>query len=241
MDLLNDLLDVLDDGEVLETWIGLHWTAVVADVNGECRCGLASTLHGSHSGSPPVPDAGHLETRSGTELASLLKADGLTLRSVGMATVNALLPRYPESWSDQNAEDVIANHGEGRRVALVGRFPFVSRLEQRVGELFVFEKDPGEGEYSPEECPHIISSCDVVAITGMTLINHTLEGLLEMCAPDARVLILGPSTPLSPVLFEYGVSMLSGAVVTDIASVLRAVGQAATFRQVHREIGRAHV
>ena len=48
------------------------------------------------------------------------------------------------------------------------------------------------------------------------------------------VLVLGPSTPLSPLLFEYGVHLLSGSVVEDIEAVLQAVSQGANFRQVHQ-------
>jgi len=46
--------------------------------------------------------------------------------------------------------------------------------------------------------------------------------------------VLGPSTPLSPVLFDYGVDLLCGSIVTDIEPVLRAVRQGANFRQVHK-------
>jgi hypothetical protein len=75
---------------------------------------------------------------------------------------------------------------------------------------------------------------DVVAITGMTLINHTLERMLSLCPPEAFVLVLGPSTPLSPVLFTWGVNSLSGSVVMDVDDVVLAVSQGANFRQVHR-------
>jgi uncharacterized protein (DUF4213/DUF364 family) len=73
----------------------------------------------------------------------------------------------------------------------------------------------------------------VVAITGTSLINHTFEGLVQLCRPEAFVLVLGPSTPLSPLLFHYGVHALSGTVVDDVDEVLRYVEQGATFRQIH--------
>jgi uncharacterized protein (DUF4213/DUF364 family) len=80
----------------------------------------------------------------------------------------------------------------------------------------------------------VIPEAQVVAITGMTLLNHTFEELLSLCDPDAYVILLGPSVPLSPVLFDWGVDILCGSVVTAFDEVLAAVRQGANFRQVHR-------
>jgi uncharacterized protein (DUF4213/DUF364 family) len=71
-----------------------------------------------------------------------------------------------------------------------------------------------------------------VALTGSALINHTLDELLALCRRGSVVMILGPSTPLSPVLFSHGATIISGARVIDEAAVLRTVGQGATFQQV---------
>ncbi len=43
---------------------------------------------------------------------------------------------------------------------------------------------------------------------------------------------MGPSTPLSPVLLAHGVDIISGVQITDLASVIRTIGQGATFQQV---------
>ncbi len=64
------------------------------------------------------------------------------------------------------------------------------------------------------------------------MITGTLDGLLALCRPDALVMVLGPSTPLSPVLFAHGATLISGTRVVDEAAVLRTVGQGATFQQV---------
>jgi uncharacterized protein (DUF4213/DUF364 family) len=68
-------------------------------------------------------------------------------------------------------------------------------------------------------------------------LRHRVGALwvLALCRPKALVLVLGPSTPLSPILFDYGVHILSGSVVEDVDSVLWAVSQGANFRQVHRQ------
>jgi uncharacterized protein len=236
MHILSDILSTLLDGEVRDVRLGLHWTVVVVEAGGVLRCGLSSTLftpHG-HDQGPDIPLAGHLEFCSGLELAELALSPHPTQASVGVAAINALLPRQAGLWTEDNAEEVIARHGVGKRVVMVGRFPFVPRLRQRVGELVVLEQDPGPDDLPADQAPEILPGAEVIAITGMTLINHTLEGLLSLCPPEAFVILLGPSTPLTPLMFNHGVDLLSGAVVTAIEPVLRIVSQGGNFRQVHR-------
>jgi uncharacterized protein (DUF4213/DUF364 family) len=235
MPILDRILDSLPSGQVKEVRIGLHWTAVVVETAGETRCGLASTLHGGHQhrNEPDVPLAGRLEDTSANQLARYATGDAPVMASLGLAAINALLPRQTGLWTDENASEIIARFGAGKRVAMIGRFPFANELQTRVGELLVLEQNPGPDDLPAEAAPQVLPSSDVVAITGMTISNHTLEGLLGLCSPHTQVILLGPSTPLSPVFFEYGVNVISGAVVTDIDPVLHLVSQGGNFRQVH--------
>ena len=238
MSLIDDLLATLPDVSVQDVRVGAFWTAVVVEVEGRRRCGLASTLRDDdhhHGGGAPVRDAGRLTDRSALELAALARSERPTEAAIGVAAINALLPPHREQWVDLNAEEVIARRGAGKDVALVGHFPFIPRLRQRVGQLWVLEQQPRGEDLPAEAASQVIPQADVVAVTGTTVINHTIDRLLTLCRPKALVLMLGPSTPLSPVLFEHGVDILSGAVVEDVESVLRAVSQGAYFRQVHRQ------
>ena len=236
--LIEDLLTQLPEGEIVDIRIGLHWTAVVVLVEGVRRCGLSSTLESphEHGGEPRVPKAGDLEKFSSSELSALaIEREHPILASVGVAAINALLPPFqPEDWFEGNAEHVIAARGVDKHVAIVGHFPFIPRLRTRVGKLSVLDRHPLNGEYAAEDAPSILPQADIVAITGMAIANHTAEELLELCSPQALVMVLGPSTPLSPVLFGYGVDLLSGSLVTAIDPVLRAISQAANFRQIHQ-------
>src|SRR5690606_40778254 len=91
MNVISDLLAVIPEGQTESVTVGLHWTAVVANVGGERRCGLASTLVGlKPHGEVDVPMAGALGELSGRELAGLALLDNLTLRSIGVAAINAL-------------------------------------------------------------------------------------------------------------------------------------------------------
>ena len=235
--IFDQLLSTIPDGRMISVNVGLYWTAVVAEVNGETRCGLAATMgDDSHhyTNEPSIPRAGHLAELAAHDLATFVYSASMPEVSIGLATINALLPRLQDRWVDIHAEEVIARHGAGKKVAMVGHFPFVERLRPRVGTLWVLEQNPHDGDLPAEAAPEIIPQADVIAITATTLLNRTFDDLVSLRRSDALTLLMGPTTPLSPVLFDFGVSIISGAVVDDIDSTLRGVMQGANFHQLHR-------
>ncbi len=235
MSIFNDLLQNLPAGEIETAIIGLHWTAVIVNTAGERRCGLASTMSSPHvHGKPDVPEAGNIQTMSALDVAQWVYSPAPTLRSLGIATINALLPQSPASWTDINASDVIIKHGKHKRVALIGHFPFVPDIHDKVGQLDVLELNPQPGDLPAAAAEDILPQADVIAITSMTLLNHTFDDLIGLCNPEALTIILGPTTPLTSKLYEYGLDMLCGSIVTDIDAVVRTVSQGGNFRQAHR-------
>jgi uncharacterized protein (DUF4213/DUF364 family) len=97
--------------------------------------------------------------------------------------------------------------------------------------LTLDRRDPGlEGEL--ERRMARLPEADVCAISGTTLINHTPPEILARLRPDCVKLMLGPTTPLSPVRFDHGLDVLAGVVVTDATKVLACVSQGAGFRQI---------
>ncbi len=221
-------------GVVADVRIGTHWTVVVVETDLGLRAGLAATqiVHDLEHGRPAVREAGRLIGKDARSLADLALADSLTERSLGFAALNALLQVDETRCVDLNAEEEILARGSGRRVAVVGHFPFVPRVRQSAAACWVLELSPGPDDLPAHMAPEIIPQADVVAITGMTLVNGTFEELAALCRPDACVILLGPSTPLSPLLFDYGVDAISGTVVTDIPAVVAAVSQGGTFKQI---------
>jgi uncharacterized protein (DUF4213/DUF364 family) len=215
MELLNDLIASIDgDAPVRSILVGAHWIVVCSR-----HCGMASTILGDKPhGHEKVRDVGHLHERSALELAEFARSDNLLEASIGVAAINALLEVDDAQAVEVNAAEVLTKRGRGKNVALVGHFPFIPDLRQAARQLWVLEQHPAEGEYPAESAAELIPQADVVALTGTALINHTMDGLLELC--------------LSPILFQHGATYISGTQVLDEAAVLRAVAQGAIFQQV---------
>ena len=230
MKILDDLLLALNfKTDVRDIRQGVFHTGVVTR-----NCGLAATLprDALRQEPPMVKEPGFLLDKTPLELAQLAYSQSILEASVGMATINSLLEIDENSCIELNAAELIVEKGKGKRIAVVGHFPFIPRVRKYSKDVWVIEKNPKEGDLGEAEADRLIPQADVVAITGTALTNHTLDHLLELCSPGAYVIMLGDTTPLSPILFDYGVDALSGTKVVNFDLALRCVSQGATFRQI---------
>ena len=230
MKILDDLISGLrGDAAAREVRVGRFCTAVWSRA-----CGLASTggLGDHEHGVTFVQDAGGLAGGSGRELAALAYSDSPLEAGIGLAAINSLLEVDETLCREINAGDLLIERGRGKKVVLVGHFPFVPALREAAARLWVLELRPQPGDMAAEEAVAIVPQADIVAITGSAFINHTIEGLLALCRPDSLVMVLGPTTPLSPVLFGHGADVISGTQVVDPELALRCLSEGATFRQM---------
>jgi uncharacterized protein (DUF4213/DUF364 family) len=229
--IIEDLLASLpkDAVSVRSVLVGAHWTAVCST-----HCGLATTMTGNkpHDHTTVVRDAGHLHEKSAQELARYALSENPLEAGIGLAAINSLLEVNEQDAVEMNAAEVLVKKGAGKNVAIVGHFPFIPRLRRVVSNLWVIEQHPVGDDHPASSAADLIPRADVVAITGSALINHTIDDLLSLCSPGALVVILGPSTPLSAVLFDHGATIIAGSRVTDEYTVLSCIGQGATFQQV---------
>ena len=228
MKILDDLLITLKQGDIIkDIRQGPFQTAVLTG-----NCGLAATLYSEHQNDIPVKEAGALIGKEALEIVQLAYSLSLFEAAIGMATVNSLLEIDQGHCVSLNASDLLAEKGKSKKVALIGHFPFVPKLRQVAGELWVIEQRPQLGDVTEEEAESLVPQADVVGITGTAFTNHTIEHLLSLCRPEAYVIVLGATAPLSPALFDWGVNAISGTKVVNPEATLRCVSQGATFRQI---------
>jgi uncharacterized protein (DUF4213/DUF364 family) len=230
MKILDDLMATLDtDAKVRDVRMGLFHTAVLTR-----NCGLAATLprDALKQEPPSVREPGRLLEKSSLELARMSYSDSILEAAIGMAAINSLLEVNEERCQELNASQLIAEKGKGKKVAIIGHFPFIPRLREVVDKLWVIEKNPREGDFAEAEAEKLIPRADVIGITGTAFTNHTIEKLLELCRPQTYVVIVGDSAPLSPVLFDHGINAICGTRVIDPKLALDCVSQGATYPQI---------
>src|SRR6516162_179750 len=178
-----------------------------------------------------MPFPGRLRGRAAADLArEALSGHGIR-RTVGIATVNALADYC---WQRRPHPDVELRHGvdafdateirHGDRVVVVGAFvPFLKELKRRGQAFLVLEQDPAtlKADELPffrpaEQAAEILPNADVVLITGSTLVSNTLEHLLVLARPDARVTVVGPTVGMLPDAFlARGANVLGCVRITE--------------------------
>lgn len=223
--LIDDLIDSVsgNSGPVGDVRVGLTWTVV----NGR-YCGMSKTYGISDKKSYTTQRIEKLIGREAAEVAEYAHSWDLVEASIGCAAILSMVPPR-DGCIEINARDIILERSPGAKVVVVGAFPFIDKLREAAGELIVLELEPSllnpEKNILPASaCEYCIPDCDVLAITGSALINKSLEHLLDL-ARNSRTytIILGPSTVMSDVLFDYGADVLAGSFVTNPEGLLRKI------------------
>ncbi len=231
-DLILDAAAVGRDARLEALRIGHYWSVVQTSVGS----GMASTLRSENHlyGSQPVEDAGNLDRYPPIDLADRLRSQSPPESGLGLAAANALIGPPNGRLTEHNAAAILDERGRGKRVGMIGHFPFTQRLAESCGELWVFERgeERRDEDLGPEMLEELLPQADVVGITSTTIVNRTLPVILDLIRPDAFVLMLGPSTPLTPSFFRLGFDLLFATTIVHPESVLRAVEQGAVTSQI---------
>lgn len=227
MKILDDLISSLSgDSVVREVHACVFWTAVVSR-----NCGLASTFREEHPYHGTVRGTGELRGKPALELAEYAKSDNPLEASIGMATINSLIDIDETRCVAENAFDILVEKGRGKNIAVVGHFPWIPELRKVARKLWVLEQRVQAGDLPAEAAETILPQADVVGITGTAFINQSIEKLLDL-SKGSFVVLVGPTSPLSPVLFDWGVDVIGGTKVVEPEKVIRSISEGAIFRQV---------
>lgn len=223
--LYDSLLDEIPaDVRVGRVLVGREWTLVEAD-----GLGLAMTLEDETCTEHLRPPYGGRPLR---EIASYVRSWNVHEAAVGLAALNSHVNARERvqrvfGWAPQcRSESVFSAMEpelEGKKVAVVGHFQGLEPLADRC-RLTILERRPQQGDLPDFAAEYVLPDQDYVFISGTTIINKTLPRLLELSA-QAKVVLVGPSVPLTPLWFEWGVSAVAGLVAVDPAEVWLAAAE----------------
>ena len=216
-----------EDVVVRDYCLGTHWSYVEADSG----MGVSfTTTGGARRGY-----TGDLRGMSLREVAELSKSWCFEEASLGVAALNAWYSQRtlldPLGCTYDAAVEVpdgtirkmdafemyrpqISAAGGDARVAVVGHFPHVERIEEYARLTVLERKCSQAGDVPDPACEYVIPGADYLFMTGVTLINKTAPRLLDLAA-SATTVFVGPSVIMAPFLFRWGVDMLAGSVVAD--------------------------
>jgi uncharacterized protein (DUF4213/DUF364 family) len=194
--------------------VGLHWTCLESR-----NTGMAHTLKGREG--VELEDAGDITGRDVVEIAGRLRSWEPLDASLGLAALCSLIE--PEG-ENVNVVDYILGVAPGKTVTCIGRFPFYPEIVKSAARAYLLEMNPGEGELPPFAVEEVVPESDLVILTGTSLINKTMQRILELCRNKICV-VLGPSTPMSDVLFDFGASVIAGVRVVDTERLFLSIMQ----------------
>jgi uncharacterized protein (DUF4213/DUF364 family) len=194
--------------------VGVTWTGVLTE-----KVGLSLTYS---SVSDKIEDGGTLKGKTSLEVLEYLKTFNFLKLAVGLATLNSLID-IPKEFETLNILDHIEEIARDKRVVFVGHFCGLDKIKRNAKELIILERNPQEGDLIDTAADYVIPEADVVAITGSTIANKSIEHILKLS--KGYTIVFGPSTPMSPVLFDYGVDLIGGSVVLDNNKVMNAISE----------------
>jgi uncharacterized protein (DUF4213/DUF364 family) len=183
-----------------------------------------------------MPASGRLEWRKAVQFLDEMFSGNPLKKMMGIAVLNALSAacwksQPPETYrirTGVDALDEMVIPDDGFVVVVGALIPAIKVLKQRGKPFAILELDPStlkgdEMEFfaSFKEASDAVLKAELLIITGTTLINDTLEGLLEMRKPGAEIIMVLPDA-----FFRRGVTVIGGVVVTDADRVLNVIAEA---------------
>jgi len=221
--------------------IGVLLSAVVLS---DGSCGVSSSVTDSHSfcdkKNRDFGDFSPLKIK-GKKVIDLLETDKKSnaIDSLKIAVLNAISSKLLAT-SDYNIIDNcdpidLINLSSNKTITIVGGFQtYIQRISGTNNKLYVLElnenalSEEQKQFYVPaEQYAKILPASDIVIITGLTLVNNTIEGLLSSISPDTHVIVTGPSSSIIPdILFENKVNIIGATRITDPDLLLSVAGEA---------------
>lgn len=233
--------DLIKNLTITDIRIGIYLTAVLLS---DGSCGTASTVVDSNSNC--AKEKRDFEDFTPARIKGLKVIDLLETKknlnllvTLKLAVLNAISSKsiYTSGYRIiENTDPIeLIDLKPYKTITLVGAFQsYIRKIATTGNKLFVLELDEKtltadqKQFYIPaNEYQSVLAKSDIVIITGLTLANNTIDGLLASVRPHSQVIVTGPSGNLIPdILFENKVNIIGATRITNPAMLLGIAGEA---------------
>lgn len=158
--------------------VGIGYTAVLLN-SGEC--GLTFTFRNELGPKcAQIEEAGYLIGKPCIELLDWAMDINLVKSSIGLSIINGLLQKELKDYQKGDVLEII-DIREGDKIGLIGYFkPVIDKFQSKTDKIYIFERNITDSGILPDWAEDIyLPECDVVVITGTTLLNKTIDHILE--------------------------------------------------------------
>lgn len=209
----------LEGRTIKDAVIGLSLMAIQLD-NG--NVGVSYVLRESlPAGCSVFPYAQDIIGKPAQEVAEwVLNGQEDAQRGIGMAVITA-------ASRSQNLHDVVESPDSSfgihvlptDTVGMIGYIqPIAREFEKKAMKVIIFDmglslRGKNKGEVlSMQDQSKLLPGCDIVILSGTTMVNNTIDELLSMCPKAREILMVGSSTPMFPEAFQdTKVKVLAGS------------------------------
>jgi uncharacterized protein (DUF4213/DUF364 family) len=225
--------------------IGRKFQAVL--LNG--YLGLAYAPRGEVSETCKITaNPGTLHRIAADELAGLVLSGDAVERCLGFAALNALsqfvIDREVKRYNIYYGLDTLKHLrlDKDTKAGMIGFIgPFIPYLARNTKSLLVLDKNPGlepgpqAGGFTLIRNAEELADRDVVIITGSTIVEHSLEEVMDITRNAGYRIVIGPTASWLPeVAFEMGIDAVAGMKFTDTDAAFRVIMEGGGTRDFSR-------
>jgi uncharacterized protein len=247
--LISSYKEEIESLKIDDVRIGAHLTVVRLSDN---SCGVAGTLvdkffhhikeNRDYGDFTPL----HIKGQNITTLFETEKKSGVidTLRIAVLNAISSTLLTKGKYRIIENTDPIeLLDFSDIRKVAVVGAFhSYIKKIADAGKDLVVLELNEATltEEYKKYYCPaneysRVLPESDTVIITGFTLVNNTIDGLLEAIRPGTNLVVTGPSSSIIPeILFRHHVNIIGATRITDPEQLFAVVSEFGTGYHLFR-------
>ena len=186
-----------------------------------------------------MPYSGKMKGRPVEWILDQLDSNHILLKTIAIATLNALSAIEFEKGgyvidNETDSFDSLDVDASSTVVVVGALVPILRKALKANSTLYILEKD--KSTLRGQELDHFVEAdkfMEVVpkathlVITGTTLINDSLDGLLEVAPEEADILVTGPTSSMIPdVFFKHKVKKLGGDILRDPDTALNILAEA---------------